>query len=147
VLPLEWWTRSHSWLKENISYINDCIRCLWQMTDPTSRQRGRPTETRQQLWENNLRTESNIWSQVPRVDSISWHTDWLTDRPTVNSNVISTSNVSIEPLPSNCVGLQIQAYKLIFVTPFYLQSMPVHSANCARTYTVACRRVLSSAPL
>jgi hypothetical protein len=32
------------------------------MTDPTSRQRGRPTETRQQIIENNLRTESNIWS-------------------------------------------------------------------------------------
>jgi hypothetical protein len=35
------------------------------MTDPTSRQRGRPTETGQQLSENKLRTESNIWSQVP----------------------------------------------------------------------------------
>jgi hypothetical protein len=34
------------------------------MTDPTSRQRGRLTETRQQLSHNNLRTESNIWSQV-----------------------------------------------------------------------------------
>jgi hypothetical protein len=36
-----------------------------QMTDPTSRQRGRPTKTRKQIPENNLRTESNIWSQVP----------------------------------------------------------------------------------
>jgi hypothetical protein len=35
------------------------------MTDPTSRQRGRPTETRQQLSDNNLWTESIIWSQVP----------------------------------------------------------------------------------
>jgi hypothetical protein len=35
------------------------------MTDPTSRQRGRPTKTRQQLSENNLRAESNIWSKVP----------------------------------------------------------------------------------
>jgi hypothetical protein len=37
------------------------------MTDPTSRQRGRPTKTRQQLSENNLRTETNIWSQVPEL--------------------------------------------------------------------------------
>jgi hypothetical protein len=36
-----------------------------QMIDPTSRQKGRPTETRQQILENNLRTESNISSQVP----------------------------------------------------------------------------------
>jgi hypothetical protein len=36
-----------------------------QMTDPTSRQRGRPKKTRQQISEINLRTESNIWSQVP----------------------------------------------------------------------------------
>jgi hypothetical protein len=35
------------------------------MTDPTFHQRVRPTKTRQQISENNLRTESNIWSQVP----------------------------------------------------------------------------------
>jgi hypothetical protein len=29
------------------------------------RQRGRPKKTRQQISENNLPTESNIWSQVP----------------------------------------------------------------------------------
>jgi hypothetical protein len=34
-----------------------------------------------------------------------------------------------------------------FVIPFHLQSVPVHSANCVKTYTVPCRRVLSSAPL
>jgi hypothetical protein len=36
-----------------------------QMTDPTSRQRGRLKKTRQQISENNLRTESDIWPQVP----------------------------------------------------------------------------------
>jgi hypothetical protein len=41
------------------------------MTDPTSRQRGRSTETRQQLSENNLGTESNIWSQVPAFVALS----------------------------------------------------------------------------
>jgi hypothetical protein len=34
-----------------------------------------------------------------------------------------------------------------FVIPFHLQSVPIQSANCVKTYTVACRRVLSSAPL
>jgi hypothetical protein len=47
------------------------------MTDPTSRQRGRPKKTRQQISENNIRTESNIWSQVPE-----WarYLDIMTDR-------------------------------------------------------------------
>jgi hypothetical protein len=34
-----------------------------------------------------------------------------------------------------------------FTIPFYLQSVPVHSANRVKTYTMACRRVLGSAPL
>jgi hypothetical protein len=34
-----------------------------------------------------------------------------------------------------------------FVIPFHLQYVIVHSANCVETYTVACGRVLSSAPL
>jgi hypothetical protein len=34
-----------------------------------------------------------------------------------------------------------------FVIPFYLQSVPVHSANCVKMYTMACRRELSSDPL
>jgi hypothetical protein len=51
-----------------------------QMRDPTLRQRGHSTETRQRLSENNLRTESNVWSQVPE-----WarYFDILTDRSSV----------------------------------------------------------------
>jgi hypothetical protein len=47
---------------------------------PTSRQRGRPTETRQQLSEINLRTEIIIWSHVPE-----WarYLEILIDRPSV----------------------------------------------------------------
>jgi hypothetical protein len=37
--------------------------------------------------------------------------------------------------------------KHFVVIPFYLQSVPVHSANGVNMYTVACRRGLSSAPL
>jgi hypothetical protein len=33
------------------------------------------------------------------------------------------------------------------VIPFYLQSVLVHSANCVKTNTVSCGRVLNSAPL
>jgi hypothetical protein len=46
----------------------------WQ--DPTSRQRGRPTKAGQQLSENKLRTESNIWSQVPEWARYLDMTDW-----------------------------------------------------------------------
>jgi hypothetical protein len=41
----------------------------------------------------------------------------------------------------------LKLHTSFFVIPLYLQAVPVHSANCVRTYTVACRRVLSSAPL
>jgi hypothetical protein len=34
------------------------------MTDPTSHQRGCPTKTKHQLSDNNIWTESNMWSQV-----------------------------------------------------------------------------------
>jgi hypothetical protein len=46
------------------------------MTDPTTRQRGCPTETGQQFSYNNLRRESNIWSQ-----DLEWarHLEILTD--------------------------------------------------------------------
>jgi hypothetical protein len=48
------------------------------MIDPTSRQRGHPTETRQQL-SHKLRTESNIWSQVSE-GSEARYLDILADR-------------------------------------------------------------------
>jgi hypothetical protein len=58
------------------------------MTDPTSRQRGHPTETRQQLSDNNFRTESNIWSQVPER---AQHTDRLV----VSRNVALTDAIIV----------------------------------------------------
>jgi hypothetical protein len=98
-----------------------------QMTDPTSRQRGRPTETIQQLSENNLRTESNISSQVPEWaryldiltvsckvtstgkfrQSISGRksqggldakTYWLTDWPTDRQSVVKWPETSIRSI-------------------------------------------------
>jgi hypothetical protein len=67
---------------KSVTIPTELLTTHWegQMTDPTSRQRGRPTETRQQLSENILPTESNIWSQVPE-----WarYLDILTDWPSV----------------------------------------------------------------
>jgi hypothetical protein len=57
-----------------------------QITDPSSHQRGRPTETRQQISDSNIVTGSNIWSQVPQGCSIQRHTDWLTVSHKVTSN-------------------------------------------------------------
>jgi hypothetical protein len=55
-----------------------------QTADSSSLQKGRPTETRTQLSDSNLPTESNIWSQFPE-----WarHQDMLTDWPTVSRKV------------------------------------------------------------
>jgi hypothetical protein len=63
-------------------YVNTGTLLDWerQMTDPTSRQRGSPIRIRQQISENNLRTESNIWSQVQEWDR---YLDVMTDWPSV----------------------------------------------------------------
>jgi hypothetical protein len=58
-----------------------------QIADSSSRQRGSPTDTRQQLSQNNLRTESNICSQIPVS---ARYLDIMTDL-TVSCNVTSTS--------------------------------------------------------
>jgi hypothetical protein len=55
------------------------LDCELQRTDPTFRQRGRPTETRQQISDPNAWKGSNIWSNVHKVGSTPRHTDWLTD--------------------------------------------------------------------
>jgi hypothetical protein len=61
-----------------------------RQTRPLVRE-GAPPEIRQQLSENNLRTESNIWSQVPEwTRYLNILTDWLT----VSCNVTSTSTWS-----------------------------------------------------
>jgi hypothetical protein len=56
---------------ERLGPLSDCT------VDPSSRQRGRPTETRPQLPDSNIPTGSNIWSKVTE-----WarHQDILTDR-------------------------------------------------------------------
>jgi hypothetical protein len=56
-----------------------------QIADPSSHQRGRPTDTRPQISDSNIPTGSNIWLQVPQGCSISRRTYWLT----VSSKVTS----------------------------------------------------------
>jgi hypothetical protein len=48
--------------------------CDLQRTDPASRQRGRPTETGQQIPDPNSWKGSNIWSKVHNVGSTPRHT-------------------------------------------------------------------------
>jgi hypothetical protein len=74
------WNRVFSTQSVQICYKRGQLVYLDIMTDPTSRQRGHTTKTRQQISENNLRTHSNIWSQVPE-----WarYLDIMTDWPSV----------------------------------------------------------------
>jgi hypothetical protein len=54
-------------MRENYGYgfcTTRTIECALKIADPSSRQRGCPTETRQQLSDSNLQTGSNIWLQV-----------------------------------------------------------------------------------
>jgi hypothetical protein len=51
-----------------------------------------------------------------------------------------------EPVPGIFIHDALRC-AFLFEIPFDLQFVPVHSANCVKTYTVACRRVLTSAPL
>jgi hypothetical protein len=48
------------------------------MTDPTSRQRGRPKNDKTETFKN--KKNKNLWSKVPYLGSTPRHTDWLTDR-------------------------------------------------------------------
>jgi hypothetical protein len=45
------------------------------------------------------------------------------------------------------IGVQLSLCLIFFIIPLHLQSVPVHPTNCIKPYTVACRRVLGSAPL
>jgi hypothetical protein len=63
-----------------------------QIADPSSRQRGRPTETRPQISDSNIPTEvisGRKSHKGARYQDIL--TDWLTDRLTVSRKVTSTS--------------------------------------------------------
>jgi hypothetical protein len=62
-----------------------------RISDPPSRQRGRPTETRPQISDSHIPIGSNIWSQVPQGCSTPRHTDWLT----VNRKVTSPHPTSM----------------------------------------------------
>jgi hypothetical protein len=54
------------------------LGCDLQRTDPASHQRGRPTETGQQIPDPNSWKRSNIWSNIHKVDLMPRHGDWLT---------------------------------------------------------------------
>jgi hypothetical protein len=55
-------------------------------------------------------------------------------------SIISTANESMQFE----IALKILKHILFFNFPFYLQSVPVHSANVVKSCTKACGRVLTS---
>jgi hypothetical protein len=96
---------SHSWdSKVWLWFLSDSVHWVitLQIADPSSRQRGRPPETRPQTSDSNIPTGSNIWSQVPQGYSIPRHTDWLTVTRKVTSpqQTATVSSNSINRLGS-----------------------------------------------
>jgi hypothetical protein len=92
------WSQVAEWARFDIltdwpSFVTWLLKCSdhWvitlQIADPSSRQRGRPTETRLQISDSNITIGRNIWSHVPQRCSITKYTEWLT----VSRKVTSTS--------------------------------------------------------
>jgi hypothetical protein len=69
---LRW--NSKVWLQ--VLRDSDYWEIALQIADPSSRQRGRPTETRLQISDSNIPTGSNIWAQVSQGCSIARDPDW-----------------------------------------------------------------------
>jgi hypothetical protein len=67
-------------------YDSDHWMITLQIEDPSSRQRGRPTETRPKISDSNISTGSNIWCKSHK-GALDTKTYWLTDRPTVSRKV------------------------------------------------------------
>jgi hypothetical protein len=84
-----------------------------QIADPSSRQRGRPTETRPQISDSNIPTGSNIWWQVLQGCSIP--------RLTVSRKVTSTfDTVAKHRLDENFIATMIRYSSIeeLLETPF-----------------------------
>jgi hypothetical protein len=80
--------------------------------------------------------------------------DWKSDADSVRVRLLQTGELlSYTDLVHIYIGRQamnLWGWKIrsvFFVIPFCLQSVQVHSANCVKMYTMACRRGLSSALL
>jgi hypothetical protein len=61
-------------------------------------------------------------------------------------------NIQFFKTPSGLCGPSVYRsvawlHTFFFVIPFYLQSVPVHSANCIKTYTIACKKGAHSSSL
>jgi hypothetical protein len=83
-----WWRHDNTTnLSSGISNLAYLVNIALQTADPSSHQKGCPTERRLQLSDSNVPAGSNIWSQVPE-----WarHQDILT----VSRKVTSTSTSS-----------------------------------------------------
>jgi hypothetical protein len=88
------WCKSESEVWLRVLRDSDHWMIALQIADPSSRQRGRPTETRPQISDSNLPTGINICSKVKGC-SIPRHTDWPTVSRKVTSNFEFSSVQSI----------------------------------------------------
>jgi hypothetical protein len=81
-----------------------------QIADPSSRQRGRPTDTRPQISDSNIPTGKNLWSQVPQGYSIPRHSV----RRKVTSTSTSNKNVPSITHPRNLQQFLLADYSTMF---------------------------------
>jgi hypothetical protein len=106
---------------------------------PDDGQSPKPSNPKVPMRLRDLQPTSSGFSEMVPIH----HTVWL--HFPAKSNILGTST-----LISRSYGLESKngtGIKFFFVIPFYLQCIVLHSANCVKTYIVACRRVLSSAAL
>jgi hypothetical protein len=81
----------------------------------------------------------SLYCQRSKLSDASANSETLSDASAISETLSDAS--------ANSGTLSDASANLFFVIPFYLQSVPVHSANCVNIYAVACTRVHSSAVL
>jgi hypothetical protein len=81
-----WPSRLGEYKKEEKEYFHESRGTELKSTDPTSRQRGRPTSTNPKLSKNNQRENGKNWSRIPD----GCLTPGRTGRLTVVRNIIVT---------------------------------------------------------
>jgi hypothetical protein len=86
------------------------------------------------LWASAMQADVIVWLQAGSVAT-------MTRRPALQRVTSALRELMMRIRSAQIKRTQTCALKRIifFVISFYLQSVLVHSANCVKTYTVACR--------
>jgi hypothetical protein len=119
-----------------------------QTADPSSRQRGRPTERKPQISDSNIPTGSNIWPQVPQRCSVPRHTVSRKVTSTFRGVMRDTMVRTINPRTANAVTMPWAAAfhrgwhsNYIRAVLMSLQLIPIDfyaaSFVCTRSYTTS----------